>query len=608
MATLKSILSDIITHWSAATNKPFEDHPMVHKLCNTLGNKVLDSLQSDSNHLNYFSVEANPGVGNWTLIPSLSIVELATANTNSGGLCLAYLFKADGSGVYLSLNQDVGSHYRATNKAQAENLLKAMPELALWGITSISLLSDSQRGKALETANIIARYYPLDKMPTDKALKADLLALASLYKQAKATLAGNSALVTLPKPFILLAGISGTGKTRFVREQAKPNDLAKTYLLVSVRPDWHEPGDLLGYISRLGEHGAEYIVTDVLRFMVTAWIEINDKVEKGDDGRLIWHSKDTSEVMPYWLCLDEMNLAPVEQYFADYLSVLETRCWHNGIYTCDPLIKPEVLGQLNDGAGIGKRKLRAALGLSASKHEMVWRFFLQEGISIPFNLLVAGTVNMDETTHGFSRKVIDRALTIDFGVFFPNHFSQFFTQQNQPKQLDYPTKSHVTERDFDDIIADPGGRHSMAFLDAVNDVLRGSSFELAYRALNELLVSVVCFQPANNKALQAVWDDFLMFKVLPRIDGDSKKLNYRLDENNQGHSLLSELENCLKGQLADIWEMGRIELLLKRSDTQINDSQPDEQQEPLSTACRSRAKLAWMKERLNYHDFTSFWP
>ncbi len=76
--------------------------------------------------------------------------------------------------------------------------------------------------------------------------------------------------IFLPKPFLLLAGISGTGKTRFIREQAKfLSSNQDNYCLTSVRPDWHEPSDLLGYVSRLSGK-AEYVVTDVLKFIVQA--------------------------------------------------------------------------------------------------------------------------------------------------------------------------------------------------------------------------------------------------------------------------------------------------------------------------------------------------
>jgi hypothetical protein len=161
---------------------------------------------------------------------------------------------------------------------------------------------------------------------------------------------------SLSKPFLLLAGISGTGKTRFVREQAKlTGSIKETYCLTSVRPDWHEPSDLLGYISRLSkDNQAEYITTDVLQFIAKAWraiaspesgLTIEEKSTEAQDKHLVVTGERNAldQVLPYWLCLDEMNLAPVEQYFADYLSVLETREWHwsgdSFTYSSDALLK-----------------------------------------------------------------------------------------------------------------------------------------------------------------------------------------------------------------------------------------------------------------------------
>ena len=381
----------------------------------------------------------------------------------------------------------------------------------------------------------------------------------------------------LPKSFILLAGISGTGKTRFVREQArytKP-DLSN-YCLISVRPDWHEPSDLLGYISRLGSNGARYITTDFLRFIVTAWKHLTDN--KDDE-------------TPYWLCLDEMNLAPVEQYFADYLSIIETRSWDDvGNYDCDALLTTGVFQQLDDA---GLSDLKNALGLEG--HDDLWEEFKAIGIRIPPNLIVAGTVNMDETTHGFSRKVIDRAFTLDFGEFFPNDYQDYFLATTRPKPLGFPTLSQVTIVDFVDVTADADGKKSIAFLEAINSVLKSTPFELAYRALNELLIAVVCFAPADDKHLQAVWDDFLMTKVLPRIEGDSEKL-----QDHGENSLLHELEETLTNQLENIWKDDLTRPDLLRESIEGN-ALPGIQ-------CRSKKKLTWMQARLTANGFTSFWP
>ena len=128
------------------------------------------------------------------------------------------------------------------------------------------------------------------------------------------------------KPFVLLAGISGTGKSRIVRELAKAcwkqgdaefgKNHPKNFRMVQVKPNWHDSSELIGYVSRI--NGEKYVVGPFLRFMAEA---INNP--------------DT----PYSLCLDEMNLAPVEQYFAEYLSVIESRKLNaDGSITTDPII------------------------------------------------------------------------------------------------------------------------------------------------------------------------------------------------------------------------------------------------------------------------------
>ncbi|XAG21391.1 restriction endonuclease [bacterium 19PA01SH03] len=416
----------------------------------------------------------------------------------------------------------------------------------------------------------------------------------------------------LSKPFLLLAGISGTGKTRFVREQAKSSgQFAETYCLTSVRPDWHEPSDLLGYISRLNG-AAEYITTDVLQFISKAWRAIADsglsvEVQECEDlGKRLVVSGERAvleQVLPYWLCLDEMNLAPVEQYFADYLSVLETREWRwagdSFTYSSDALLKPATIKEVAE-----KEKLREALGFDDAQYDELWADICQYGLGIPFNLLVAGTVNMDETTHGFSRKVIDRALSFDFGAFFPNDYNDFFTPTSCNKRLSYPIWSSASKADLADTF-DVDGTKTVVFLSAVNAVLKNTPFELAFRALNELLLAVASSQPQDDLTLKAVWDDFMMCKVLPRIEGDTDKLT-----TSNRKDLLEELGVVLSDQLAPIWQ----------AEQGDKDQRPDlyrekivvdgatEEEKVLRIPCRSKAKLKWMSERLASATFTSFWP
>lgn len=420
--------------------------------------------------------------------------------------------------------------------------------------------------------------------------------------------------VRLPKQFVLLAGVSGSGKTRFIRQQAKlTGSLEETYCLVPVRPDWHEPSDMLGYVSRLGVDGPRYVVTDVLRFIVSAWKEIIQSVEVGS-GKPVWVGRDLDEIRPFWLCLDEMNLAPVEQYFADFLSILETRQFLNEeelqqfnadngvertyVFSSDPVLKPEIFAQLDSAGGAA---VRSDLGLSGAEFDGLWEYFITSGIPLPFNLIVAGTVNMDETTHGFSRKVIDRALSLDFGEFFPNDFGQFFEQQAEPVALSYPLASSVSREDLREVSSDPDGAKSVAFLSGVNSILKGSPFELAYRALNELLLSVSCHGPQDDRELQAVWDDYLMMKVLPRIEGDQEKLSVFDSSSVDGaesQDILAHLSAHLEMSMPAVWNGDRPDLFRAA----INEGQV------LSVNCRCNAKLKWMRHRLQTNGFTSFWP
>ncbi|WP_439242137.1 McrB family protein [Lonepinella sp. BR2474] len=394
----------------------------------------------------------------------------------------------------------------------------------------------------------------------------------------------------LPKPFLILAGISGTGKTRFVAQQAEiTGQNGDNYCLVPVRPDWHEPSDLLGYVSRLSGQD-RYIVTPLLQFLIKAWKEIITVQPEFEQNRVKLHLSQIEQIRPFWLCLDEMNLAPVEQYFADYLSILETREWKQNndhfYYQSKPIFSSQDFKKFEKNEDFLNE-------LELTEDPVLVAYFSQYGIPLPFNLIVAGTVNMDETTHGFSRKVLDRALSFDFNEFYPNKFDQYFSPNTVNKALSYPIYSSAREYKLNDIYIEK----SVQFLTKINQILINTPFELAYRALNELLLSVICFQPQSEAELQALWDDFLMMKVLPRIEGSIDKLYCETVENSSSKgeksNVLKELDSLLKEELNFILQNKRIDLLRLTSE-QIE--------------CRSQKKLAYMLEKLDYFDFTSFWP
>lgn len=636
--SLKEKLSKFVNGWVQATKEQFTGHPVANLFRQDLKDEIEQLVKQD---FDSFEVKASVGAGNWANVPWLSILNPKITATTQDGIYPVYLFNADGSGFYLSLNQGTTIPSKNLGKKIAEKrageikdiLLAQFPRLKSWGVQEIDLKAETALGKSYEKPNISAKYYSSSDLPESEALITDLKELLQIYKEIEEfnyeplleeenfrqtkpikeplTIQG----VPLSKPFLLLAGISGTGKTRFVREQAKTSgQFSETYCLTSVRPDWHEPSDLLGYISRLNG-AAEYITTDVLQFIAKAWraiadsgltVEVQDSDDQGKRLVVAGERDALEQVLPYWLCLDEMNLAPVEQYFADYLSVLETRewCWSDDsfTYSSDALLKPATINEVAD-----KEKLRKALGFENNEnknYDELWQLVCQYGLGIPFNLLVAGTVNMDETTHGFSRKVIDRALSFDFGAFFPNNYDEFFAPTSCNKRLSYPIWSHARQADLASTF-DADGAKTVAFLSAVNAVLKNTPFELAFRALNELLLAVASSQPQDDLTLKAVWDDFMMCKVLPRIEGDTDKLT-----TSEGKALLVELSTVLADQLAPIWqaEQGdknqRPDLYREKI---VADGVPDEEK-ILFIPCRSKAKLKWMSDRLASATFTSFWP
>lgn len=634
MSKIQSLFKQILSNWVRATTEQFTNHPTAVIFRADL-KKSIENIAYRSNK--EFKVKASVGAGNWANVPWVSILDTRITTTTQSGIYPVYLFCADGSGFYLSLNQGTTAPTREFGAINAQRqaielksqLLNNIYELSTWDNAPLNLHATTNLGRSYEPTNISAKYYPADDIPSDEELIKDLEWLLSLYDKCVSFLSNEEHPIldienlpklnstSLYKQFILLAGISGTGKTRFIREQVKDYPGQKNYCLVPVRPDWHEPSDLLGYISRISGK-KEYVSTPVLHFITQAWIHIFECVgEVRSDGKIGLSQEQLDHIPPFWLCLDEMNLAPVEQYFADYLSVLETRHWYTSpelatftdkegieydyLYQCAPLLKADTLSkQLDDDSRIELAE-KLGLDLDISLHQEIWASFCQHGISIPFNLMVAGTVNMDETTHGFSRKVIDRALTFDFNEFFPNDFDAYFAPALQPRLLGYPTWSDG--RAITDIPElEQFSQKSVTFLKAVNGVLQQSPFELAYRALNELMLALLAHHPANTAELVAIWDDFMMCKVLPRIEGDSDKLR---SHQTADSDVLIDLENVLAEQFAEHWEGIRPDLFNRKVTANGENSPPAE---PPHIPCRSKKKLAWMKERLARQCFTSFWP
>jgi hypothetical protein len=305
------------------------------------------------------------------------------------------------------------------------------------------------------------------------------------------------------KPFVLLAGISGTGKSRLVRTLAfmtcfdprLQNDPTKpgNFELIAVKPNWHDSTELIGYVSRIS--GEKYICTSFLRFVVKAW---------------------RFPQVPFFLCLDEMNLAPVEQYFAEYLSILETMTKDNGKLRSDYLLAKSQF----ENAALYEGLLKD-LGLAGQAS-------FTEGLSLPSNLIVIGTVNMDETTHSFSRKVLDRAMTFEMnlvdlnaGLYDEKSDWSYPEKFVDPKSViaEYSAGSEVFR------LYEESGT-VIDYLESLNEILDGTPFRIAYRVRDEFLV--YCYYSSLYRSESENWlhkalDELTAMKILSRIEGDAGK-------------------------------------------------------------------------------------
>ena len=305
------------------------------------------------------------------------------------------------------------------------------------------------------------------------------------------------------KPFMLLAGISGTGKSRIVREMAKAcwkegdeeygKNHPRNFCMVQVKPNWHDSTELMGYVTRISGT-PEYIPGPFLRFLAAAIKEPS---------------------VPYFLCLDEMNLAPVEQYFAEYLSVIESRKLnHDGTITTDPIIKPEDTQEYHDLIGklLGDEERLKGTALT-----------------IPQNLFVVGTVNMDETTFSFSRKVLDRAMTIEM-----NEVDLSAGLKDNANEIGYIGNCIIGDAaEGCDVYEDNKELcdQVLAYLEKVNAALEGTPFKIAYRTRNEFLMYAVNRQKlAPESQLWQTLDEMTSMKILSRIEGDRDRTQAVLEE------------------------------------------------------------------------------
>lgn len=420
---------------------------------------------------------------------------------------------------------------------------------------------------------------------------------------------------TRVKPFLLLAGISGTGKSRIVREfafkscpkhlQDKAGTTPGNYCMIEVKPNWHDSTELLGYYSRLGNNPG-YQFTKFVKFLVKAKMYPD---------------------VPFFVCLDEMNLAPVEQYFAEILSILETRkvvIGEDGNKT----IKTEAIIDAEHFKALGKiggfapnftdRDIYMKLydiDTESDIDEAVGKRadLTTEGLTLPDNVVIIGTVNMDDTTHQFSRKVIDRAMTIEMnGGNLRNMFGgsknlEYLPEEDQKKWQNAFSRRYVTADEVLEAHSDVTEElidKLPSKLEQINLALKGTPFEVSYRVLNELTIMVGVMLDEGkglDDAIAQSVNNILLMKILPRIEGDAEMFALSREYKNKvGVSYDNRLE-WLKDIAPDIKEP----LTDAESDNNDTEEKAEAVKEHQPTA---KDKIQEMIDRLNNQEFTRFWP
>ena len=679
---LYDAIKKILIEWSQEKENRFAQNQLASFIRNNFP-KIIENLIPVTDD---FQIKGSAGAGNWADVPWASILNTKISNTTQDGIYPVYLFKSDGSGVYLSLNQGTTNPKNILGKVEAEKradiikkeILSFLVGLESWNKTDLDLKANTPLGLSYEKPNIFSKFYSLDNLPKNEILESDLqemmrhyisleqfwlenfaeytvsnaflkkinsiktdtssgieklykpcLLLAAIkqnenhfqkskirseykkilqekkiedgssfdnpfnglvkdglwgiqnnegnitsfsdedwkyiegnrekvenfildkwfeinshYKNAELNKNFFRAFQTtcfevglqlgkkitnqycsslFAKPFLILTGLSGSGKTQIARAFSMwLCNTSKQIKLVAVGADWTNNENLVGYPNALE----------------------NNSYKKPDNGALdlILNAKNDPE-NPYFLILDEMNLSHVERYFADFLSAMESE---------EPI-------HLHDDTGTDWDGVPAKL-------------------TLPKNLFVIGTVNVDETTYMFSPKVLDRANVIEFRV-SKDEIRGFLESPKKPDLENLSGLGAIYAQDFvKQATTKEFELESETKID-LNRVLtelfpelQKCGAEFGYRTAYEISRFVFFHQKYSESPLNDAIDAAIMQKILPKLHGSRKKL---------GPVLEVILEFCIESK--------------------------DEETKEVKYKFRSSAeKIIRMQKRLQENGFTSF--
>ncbi|WP_256701800.1 MrcB family domain-containing protein [Paenibacillus sp. P3E] len=605
--SLQGYLEKIMNEYTAAKKEVFAGH--------SLGTLFRQTLPVELKALPFiddqYKVQGSIGQGNWATVPWLAILDKRITETTQHGEYIVYLFAEDMSAVYLTFNQGVTRPIQETGRREGYAYLRDRKEalLDLLDLTNMNKdenihLVDSGLGQDYQVSTIAYIKYDRGNVPNDEQLIQDLGNLIDDYRlfvegviAASVDEVNDEEVELLPqedeplkdeqvlsmlhqiqshirrqgfffpehlienfylslkaKPFVILAGISGTGKTKLVKLFAEALGATRDngqFRLIPVRPDWSDPADLLGYRDLSG------------RFQPGPMTQVFVEARQPENRH-----------KPYFICLDEMNLARVEHYFSDLLSVLETQEWREGEIQTQALISPALLGMPEDELKYG-------------------------GLGIPENVFLIGTVNMDETTHPFSKKVLDRASTLEFNYINLQHYPQE-AAQDADVAAELAELNHLFVRSdylaladaydtYQELVVRTTGR-----LVKINALLEDIHAHVGFRVRD-----AVCFYMIYNERYglmdeEEAFDWQLLQKILPRIQGSHSSvrrvlLNLIKEAIGNGAGLTFNMDSLMEdaSPLYLEWAGGKSPLGVKHP--------------------QSARKLAYMLRRLEEDGFTSYW-
>jgi hypothetical protein len=387
-------------------------------------------------------------------------------------------------------------------------------------------------GNELEIKKKNGKYY----LYTNKTRKSDsryttsenAFKLKDLSARYKNDLSRRYITSLLAKPFVILTGNSGTGKTRMAKQFAEylevereaktkggDDSKEKNWLIVPVGADWTDNEKILGFFNPLANNNnGEYKKTEIVKLIELA----NDNPD-----------------IPYFIILDEMNLSYVERYFSDFLSRMET-----------PDVPFEMDGYVREYEEDEHTEKRDK---NAGK------------LKFSNNIYIVGTVNIDETTYMFSPKVLDRANVIEVNP-QKKDILDLFTSSKKTGDEDNLDKNEKTEESIKDkekrarafqALAEnvKSGRSKLPLkstnsegekdedsmeevkkiFEKLYDILEKSEFEFAYRTVNEIINYISAAYEISDSdgefkfSLHNAIDEQILQKVLPKIHGNTRKVS-----------------------------------------------------------------------------------